>query len=149
MSELLKTFDITTIILVVFMTAFAVREVLGLYHYFHNKIYGRYEKQDNQNDTIENLITTLDSVLQQVKDIDKKINMLQESDKVAIKSWIVTLYHKYKENPKELGAMQMDLLERRYEHYKDQGGNSYIDQLMEDLRTIYKEKGESNVSVQT
>lgn len=147
MSELLKNFDITTIILVVFMTAFAVREVLELYHYFHNKIYGKYEKQDNQNDTIENLITTLDSVLQQTKNIDKKVNMLKESDKVAIKSWIVTLYHKYKENPKELGAMQMDLLERRYQHYKEQGGNSYIDQLMEDLRAIYKEKGESNVSM--
>ena len=130
-----------------FMTAFAVREVLELYHYFHNKIYSKKEKQDNQNDTIANLTTTLNSVLQQTKDIDKKVNMLKESDKVAIKSWIVTLYHKYKENPKELGAMQMDLLERRYGHYKDQGGNSYIDQLMEDLRTIYKEKGESNVSM--
>jgi hypothetical protein len=44
MSELLKNFDITTIILVVFMTAFAIREVFELYHYFHDKIYGRYEK---------------------------------------------------------------------------------------------------------
>lgn len=147
MSELLTKFDITTIILVLFMTAFAIREVFELYHYFHDKIYGRYEKQDNEKDTIDNLSATLASVLQQVKDIDKKINLLQESDKDAIKSWIVGLYHKYKENPKELEAMQMDLLERRYGHYKDQGGNSYIDQLMEDLRTIYKEKGESNVSM--
>lgn len=147
MSELLKNFDITTILLVLFMTAVAIKEVFELYHYFHNKIYGRYEKQDNEKDTIDNLSATLASVLQQVKDIDKKINLLQESDKDSIKSWIVGLYHKYKENPKELEAMQMDLLERRYGHYKDQGGNSYIDQLMEDLRTIYKEKGESNVSM--
>ena len=147
MSELLTKFDITTIILVLFMTAVAIREVFELYHYFHDKIYGRYEKQDNEKDTIDNLSTTLASVLQQVKDIDKKINVLQESDKDAIKSWIVGLYHEYKENPKELEAMQMDLLERRYGHYKDQGGNSYIDQLMEDLRTTYKEKGESNVSM--
>ena len=147
MSELLKNFDITTILLVLFMTAVAIKEVFELYHYFYDKIYGKYEKQDNEKDTIDNLSTTLASVLQQVKDIDKKINLLQESDKDAIKSWIVGLYHKYKENPKELGAMQMDLLERRYGHYKDQGGNSYIDQLVEGLRTIYKEKGESNVSM--
>lgn len=147
MSELLKNFDITTILLVLFMTAVAIKEVFELYHYFYDKIYGRYEKQDNEKDTIDNLSATLASVLQQVKDIDKKINLLQESDKDAIKSWIVGLYHKYKENPKELGAMQMDLLERRYDHYKDQGGNSYIDQLVEGLRTIYKEKGESNVSM--
>lgn len=147
MIELLTKFDITTIILVLFMTAVAIKEVFELYHYFYDKIYGKYEKQDNEKDTIDNLSTTLASVLQQVKDIDKKINLLQESDKDAIKSWIVGLYHKYKENPKALGAMQMDLLERRYGHYKDQGGNSYIDQLVEGLRTIYKEKGESNVSM--
>lgn len=147
MESLLNAFDLKTIILVLFLTAVGIKELIELYHYFHNKIYGRYEKQDNQNDTIENLTTTLGSVLQQVKDINKKINMLQASDRDAMKSWIVTLYHKYKENPKQLGSMQMDLLERRYRHYKDQGGNSYIDQLMEDLRAIYKEKGESHVSV--
>lgn len=145
MENLLNTFDLKTIILVLFLTAIGIKELIELYHYFHNKIYGKYEKQDNQNDTIANLTTTLDSVLQQTKDIDKKINMLQNSDKVAIKSWIVTLYHKYKENPKELGAMQMDLLERRYQHYKEQGGNSYIDEIMDELRAIYKKKGESHV----
>ncbi len=147
MNELLKNFDITTIILVIFMTAFAAREVLELYHYFHNKIYGRYEKQDNQNDAIANLTTTLNSVLQQTKDIDKKINMLQNSDKVAIKSWILMSYQKYREDSTQLDSMQMDLLERRYQHYKDQGGNSYIDEIMEELRAIYKKKGESHVSV--
>jgi len=44
MSELLTKFDITTILLVLFMTAVAIREVFELYHYFYDKIYGKYEK---------------------------------------------------------------------------------------------------------
>lgn len=29
--------------------------------------------------------------------------------------------------------------------YKDQGGNFYIDEIMDELRFIYKKKGESHV----
>lgn len=29
--------------------------------------------------------------------------------------------------------------------YKDQGGNSYIDEIIKELRPIYKKKGESHV----
>ena len=90
---------------------------------------------------------TLQIVLDRVKQISEKIDLLQESDRDSIKSWIVMLYHKYKDDDTELDSMQMDLLERRYKHYKEEGGNSYIDELMEELRSIYKKKGESHVSV--
>jgi len=40
------------------------------------------------------------------------------------------LYKQCKKDPSILDSMQMDLLERRYKHYKNEGGNSYIDNLM-------------------
>lgn len=147
MSELLNTFDLKTILLVLVFTAIAIREGMELYHYFHQKIYGKYQRADNEKDTINNMQATLQTVLDQVKQISNKIDLLQESDRDSIKSWIVMLYHKYKEDDTQLDSMQMDLLERRYKHYKEEGGNSYIDELMEELRTIYKKKGESHVSV--
>lgn len=147
MSELLNTFDLQTILLVLVFTAIAIREGMELYHYFHQKIYGRYQREDNEKDTINDMQATLQTVLDQVKQISNKIDLLQESDRDSIKSWIVMLYHKYKEDDTQLDSMQMDLLERRYKHYKEEGGNSYIDELMEELRTIYKKKGESHVSV--
>lgn len=147
MTNLLNTFDIGTIILVLFMAAVAIKQGLELYHYFHNKIYGIYSEEDRKKDTIEKIQLSMEKMNQQVEKIDKKTTMLQQSDMDAIKSWIVMLYRKYKKAPSELDHMEMDLLERRYEHYKQQGGNSYIDEIMEDLRAIYKEKGESNVSM--
>lgn len=147
MSDLLTTFDLKTILLVVVFLAIAAREGMELYHYFHQKIYGKYQKEDNAKDTINDMQATLQIVLDRVKQISEKIDLLQESDRDSIKSWIVMLYHKYKDDDTELDSMQMDLLERRYKHYKEEGGNSYIDELMEELRSIYKKKGESHVSV--
>ncbi len=89
----------------------------------------------------------LQTMLDQVKQISNKIDLLRESNRDSIKSWIVMSYRKYREDDTQLDNMQMDLLERRYQHYKEEGGNSYIDELMEELRIIYKKKGESHVSV--
>jgi len=57
--------------------------------------------------------------------------VLLQSDKDAIKSWIVMIYRKVKVDPKHLNDIEMDLLERRYSHYLDEGGNSYVTHLME------------------
>ena len=69
MSELLNTFDLQTILLVLVFTAIAIREGMELYHYFHQKIYGRYQREDNEKDTINDMQATLQIVLDQVKQI--------------------------------------------------------------------------------
>ena len=145
MENLLNTFDLKTIILVLFLFAVGARELIQLYRYFRMRIYGRFETQDNEKETMDNMEKSMQSVLMELKDIDKKLTLLQVSNRDSIKSWILMSYQKYKENNAQLDSMQMDLLERRYQHYKEQGGNSYIDEIMEELRSIYRKKGESHV----
>ena len=145
MENLLNTFDFKTIMLVLFLVAVGARELIQLYRYFRTRIYGKFEMQDNEKETMNNMEKSMQSVLLELKDIDKKLTLLQVSNRDSIKSWILMSYQKYKENNAQLDSMQMDLLERRYQHYKDQGGNSYIDEIMEELRSIYRKKGESHV----
>lgn len=145
MENLLNTFDFKTIMLVLFLVAVGVRELIQLYRYFRMRIYGKFEMQDTERETMNNMEKSMQSVLLELKDIDKKLTLLQVSNRDSIKSWILMSYQKYKENSAQLDSMQMDLLERRYQHYKDQGGNSYIDEIMDELRAIYKKKGESHV----
>lgn len=145
MENLLNTFDFKTIMLVLFLVAVGVRELIQLYRYFRMRIYGKFEMQDTEKETMNNMEKSMQSVLLELKDIDKKLTLLQVSNRDSIKSWILMSYQKYKENSAQLDSMQMDLLERRYQHYKDQGGNSYIDEIMDELRAIYKKKGESHV----
>jgi len=41
---------------------------------------------------------SIQSVLMELKDIDKKLSLLQVSNRDSIKSWILMSYQKYKED---------------------------------------------------
>ena len=70
--------------------------------------------------------------------------LLIESDKDGIKAWIVSKYHQFKEQPEQLDDIEWDLLNKRFNHYKDQGGNSYIEDLMTIMKQIYEKNGGAN-----
>ena len=149
MEALLSTFGVGQIILFAFMLAVAIKEAIELFSFFHYKFEHRYKQkrtQDEGKENLEQIQHELSQLTVTVNKISEKIDVLQASDKDAIKSWVVMLYRKYKGNPAELDSMEMDLLERRFGHYTQEGGNSYVSELMEELRNTYKKKEETNVS---
>lgn len=149
MEALLSTFGVGQIILFAFMLAIAAKEVIELFSFFRDKFQHRYKQkktQDEEKEDFKQIQHGLSQLTATVNKISGKIDLLQASDKDAIKSWVVTLYRKYKSDPTELDSMEMDLLERRFGHYTQEGGNSYVSELMEELRNIYKKKEETNVS---
>ena len=63
------------------------------------------------------------------------INLLIESDKDSIKSFIVKEHHYYT----QIGWVDdysLDAIERRYKHYQEEGGNSFVHTLMAELRAL-------------
>ena len=74
----------------------------------------------------------------QIDNLTKSLQCLIESDKDDIKSWIVEKHHKYCYEVGSVDYYILESIERRYDHYKKEGGNSYIDTLMEELRALPK-----------
>ena len=70
--------------------------------------------------------------------LTKKIDMLINSDKDAIKSYITKEHHYFCYEVGWIDDFNMDCLERRYSHYADEGGNSFICGFMEQLRALPK-----------
>lgn len=68
--------------------------------------------------------------------IEEKLTALTESDMHDIKSWIVDQYHKFYVEQGWIDAFSADTIEHRYNDYKNEGGNSYIDQLMDRLHSL-------------
>ena len=62
--------------------------------------------------------------------------MLIDSDKDAIKAFITQRHHHYVYEKGWIDDYSLDCIERRYVHYNDQGGNSFIGNLMSELREI-------------
>ena len=104
------------------------------------------EKKQKENDlnttllnfqsSLEQLHKKLDDQDKRFTDIENKIKDLTESDMHDIKSWIVDQYHKFYIEQGWIDAFNADTLDKRYEDYKKEGGNSYIDTLMKRLHSL-------------
>lgn len=92
-----------------------------------------FEKIHERFDDMELRFDDLDDRLEVV---ETRARDLTESDKNDIKAWIVEQYHKFYVHQGWIDAFSAETIEKRYEDYKKEGGNSYIEQLMERLRTL-------------
>ena len=63
--------------------------------------------------------------------------MLISSDKDSIKAWLTAQHHHFMEKG-TIDYYSFDCISRRYEHYKEEGGNTFIDDLMEDINNLPK-----------
>ena len=84
----------------------------------------------------------LKQILEKVNSIEQQVDVLTASDMDDIRSWIVDKHKYYKNHKENIDNFTMDCLEKRFSHYKEEGGNSYVTGLMEDLRKWSKEERE-------
>ena len=143
MVELLATYSVTEIIVFVVLLALALKEVFNLYDFFKARAKLRLT---TENRTEEDR-ASLHSLMGKIDKIEERLNLLTESDKDDIKGWLIEKYNYHKTHPdEEIDTFTMDIIEKRFKHYEDEGGNGYIkDTVMPALRKVAKE--ESNVSV--
>lgn len=78
----------------------------------------------------------MSTISRQVSGVIDKINLLVESDKDDIKAFITREYHYFCEQKGWIDDYSMDCIEKRYTHYIEEKGNSFIQQLMEALRAL-------------
>jgi len=135
--ELLATYSIEQIILFCIGIAMAGKKLLELVDYYKNRGKKVYEEQSH----IEASLAQIATLAENIDKINKRLDLLTESDKDDIRSWIVEKYNYYKANPDEkIDSYIMDTIERRFNHYQTEGGNSYISSIVEELREKYKEE---------
>lgn len=72
----------------------------------------------------------------QYAELTAKINMLIDSDKDSIKSYLTEKHHYFCYEKKWIDDYSLECCERQFSHYQDEGGNSYIESFMMDLRAL-------------
>ena len=140
MIELLGAYSIKDIIVFIFMIGVAIKEARQLWIYY-KKVRDESYENDHKDETQDEYIKKNQ---QTIEKLSKSMALLIESDKDGIKAWIVSKYHQFKEHPEQLDDIEWDLLNKRFNHYKEQGGNSYIEDLMTIMEQIYKKNGGAN-----
>ena len=152
MLELLGTYSLTQIVTFIVLLAIAVKEGITLVIWFKDFFKKKFnddmkntvatEKQNEQIDKIKEdiqiLIENQEKVFEEIELFKQQLEMIIESDKDDIKSWITEKHHFYCYERKWIDDYSMDCIEKRYGHYKDEGGNSFIEELMNELRGLPK-----------
>lgn len=140
--ELFEQFDLTTIVLILLLAFFLVLEVSQGIDYFRKKNKNKNDEYQDKEKRITNLEilehnseNTIQKIKNDLDEVKKNINLLIISDKDDIRSWITDKYH-YFINLGYIDDFSLDCLERRFKSYKQEGGNTYVDSMMEELRAL-------------
>ena len=139
---LLEQFDIKTIFTILMLTFFAIIEIMRGVDYLRNKGKNKIkqlQEEEHRISNLEELEQNNEDSVQQVKadveEIKQNVCLLIDSDKDDIRAWITDKYH-YFMKLKYIDDFTLDCLERRFKSYKQEGGNTYVDSMMEELRRL-------------
>ena len=151
MMTLLEMYTITEIILFLITFAIAIKASVTFWDWLVSRLTAHFDKKNERtlqqkenakrfeeiDEKIQQLFTDHEHQQMQMQKILEKINELIDSDKDDIKSYI-TENHDYFCKIGNIDKYNLDCLEKRYSHYLDEGGNSFISDMMEELRSLNK-----------
>ena len=142
--------NFATVVLILIAILFCGAEVIKAYHVWKDEHDKRATKKRAEQEHNEDLTNTLNKILTRLDSVDSRLDgmdlrmesaetrlqRLTESDMHDIKAWIVVQYHKYFVEQGWIDNYSAETIERRYEDYTQEGGNSYISVLIDRLRTL-------------
>ena len=160
MTELFSTFSSSQIVIMVVMIAIAVKELLSLIDFFTKRTSDFFNKKQQKKDEKQEILDEIEKLnaaiikneeeihnaMEQLIEIREKsqelfanqqasLDMLIKSDIDDIKSYIVKQYNTFIQQ-EWIDPFSMDAIEKRFEHYQNEGGNSYVENLVEKLRQL-------------
>ncbi len=154
MIALLQHYSLSEIFMFTIFLALAVKSLISFFDWANDRIKKIFNKEYSKLSEKEELerrlqhgsevMTTLETNQKEtdkiLKDLSAKIDMLIDSDKDSIKSYITREHHYFCYQKGWIDDFSLDCVEKRFEHYEDQGGNSFVEGLMDQLRALPKQQ---------
>lgn len=152
MTELLQNFSLSEIFMFTIFLALAVKSLVSFFDWGYGYIkkafnigYNRLSEKEQLQKRLQHgsqVMATLQQNQEKtdalLNDLSAKVNMLINSDRDDIKSYITREHHYFCYQKRWIDDFSLDCIERRYQHYTDEGGNSFIEGFMEQLRALPK-----------
>lgn len=148
--ELIQQYSISEIIIMLILLAAALKGLINFYDWSKEKILKIFHKEQKKEEEKQDIEKTLmqheekmktlmegqENLNTQISSLMEKINLLIESDRDDIKSWITEKHHFYCYHQRWIDDYSLDCIEKRFTHYEQEKGNSFVESLMKDLRAL-------------
>ena len=152
MDNLLTQYSLTEILVFLFVLITALKTSLTSIEWLWERISRIFKKQQQDIEHQENFSKYVQENEKQIKELYElhskteanlnkiidSIQLLINSDKDDIKAWITEKHHYYCYEKRHIDDYSLDCIEKRYTHYKNEGGNSFVEDLMKDIRRLPK-----------
>ena len=139
--QLLTQFDMTTILIFIILIALSAKGIVTFFDWIKERIMKMFNKQSKKEKELEQLQQQeldIKELRKNIESIQSNINLLIESDKDDIKAYITEKHHFYCYQQKYIDDYTLNCLEKRFNHYEVEGGNSFVRNLMDELRALPK-----------
>lgn len=148
MAELITNYSWSEIILFVIAFAAAIKGVVTFWDWGKDRLRKVYDKEDKIEEIKSLIVENTKQInefsniqaqtIDEIQHLKENITNLTASDKDDIKAWITEKHHHFCYEIKYIDDYSLDCIEKRYAHYVDEGGNSFISTLMEEIRNLPK-----------
>lgn len=150
MIELLAKYSLSEIVAFLVTFALAIKGVISFYDWATErlkKVFSKETQRDKEKEVLEErLVYGADKMRaldkqqkqtnEQLKAIHKQLEMLISSDKDDIKADLTKDHHYFCYKKKWIDDYSLDCMQRRFERYVEEGGNSFIEKLMDEVKDL-------------
>lgn len=155
MLELLEKLEgesFVNILIWIVLIAFAIKGFIGYMDWVQNEMdiaISKRKKTEKKEESIQEQIDknrkenqelkeNQQKMMELINELTKKIEMLIDSDKDDIKSFLTREHHYFCYQQGWIDDYSLECCERRFEHYRAEDGNSYIEDFMKEMRALPK-----------
>ena len=153
MEALLKAYSLQDILIFMVLLAIAIKGAISFFDWAKERLGRVYKKEYAETKTQEDLDAKLQQESVAIQKLEKnqaemmtameklsnKIDALIDSDKDDIKSFLVKEHHYFCYQRGWVDDYSLDCCEKRYKHYVQEGGNSFIEDMMNEIRNLPKQ----------
>ena len=139
MIQLFTNYTVSEIIIFFFILLLAIKKIVDFIDWYKKRTRQAVEQADKPaqlKEVIDQHEEQLSDIKTQLSDIKTAINLLIESDKDDIKQSLTKDHHYFCYKLGSIDDYSLDCMEKRYSHYTDEGGNSFVKTLMEEVRML-------------
>lgn len=159
MLDLINSFTPTQIILFIVLGSLAVKGAWDMIDFFKSKYQEKFNKDYKEllsKDEIEKkyqecldkhvaslelyseLNKKIDTLVISVDNLSSRVDRLTISDRNDIRQYIVKEYHHFVEDQGQIDDYSLDCILQRFKDYEEEGGNSYIHTLIDEIKKLPK-----------
>lgn len=149
-TTLLTQHSVEELILLIVIILFVLKALNELVAYFYNKTRNYFGIKNEQeawekkiDEKLENIKLKIETLEEQnkkthkhQKEIDATIALVQERLQENTRSYLIDAHHKFCYEVHAIDDLNLQAMERRYLYYKTAGGNSFVDNLMDEVRAL-------------